>query len=89
MTLAETTRRGVRADARRAGEHDGDVYAVLIQQIQAGDRSALEDLLAHARGVACRFSVLVCGAAPDALDTMQDAISQQCSQSGATNEPRV
>lgn len=65
------TRRGADAgttDPRR------DRLAQLVTAAASGDRTALDQLLAEAQGVAYRFSVTVCGHADEAEDVMQDAL---------------
>jgi len=57
-----------------AKARDGDVYAGLVRAATAGDAAAMEQLLMRAQEVAFRFSLLVCGHAPDAEDVMQDAL---------------
>ena len=49
-------------------------YARLIQDAATGSEEAMERLLARTQDVARRYSLLVCGGASDADDTMQDAL---------------
>lgn len=84
--LAETMG-GVHDGVRRSRDDDSDVFADLVRRIQAGDRLALEPLLEHARRTAYRFSVLVCGNAPDAVDTMQDALLKTCRYAASIRKP--
>jgi DNA-directed RNA polymerase specialized sigma24 family protein len=84
--LAETVGGG-RGGGRRSREHHVDVFADLVRRIQAGDRLALEPLLEQAGRTAYRFSVLVCGNAPDAVDTMQDALLKTCRYAASIRKP--
>ena len=66
---------------------DGDVYAGLVRAAAAGDATAMEQLLIRAQEVAFRFSLLVCGHAPDAEDVMQDALMRTYRRVGTIKDP--
>jgi len=66
---------------------DGDVYAGLVRAAAAGDGTAMEQLLIRAQEVAFRFSLLVCGHAPDAEDVMQDALMRTYRRVGTIKDP--
>lgn len=51
-----------------------DEDARLVEAAAGGDTAALEQLLVRAQDVAWRFSMSVCGRAPDAEDAMQEAL---------------
>lgn len=53
---------------------DRSQYAGLVRAAGDGDTGALEELLMRAQDVAYRFSLMSCGNAQDAEDTMQDAL---------------
>ena len=55
---------------------DGEraAYAQLVRDAAAGNAEAMEQLLMRAQEVAYRVSLLVCGQAEDAEDTMQEAL---------------
>ena len=55
---------------------DGErtAYAGLVRGAAAGNSEAMEQLLMRAQEVAYRVSLLVCGQAEDAEDTMQEAL---------------
>lgn len=57
-----------------AARADRAEYAGLVRAASTGDRPALERLLMRAQEVAYRFSMMACGNAEDAEDTMQDAL---------------
>lgn len=66
---------------------DADVYAALVRAAAAGDAAAMEQLLIRAQEVAFRFSLLVCGHAPDAEDVMQDALIRTYRRVGTIKDP--
>lgn len=56
---------------------DSARYAALLAEIgRDGNGPAMEELLTDVQALAYRFSLLVCGNAPDAEDAMQDALLQ-------------
>ena len=66
---------------------DAEVYAGLVRAAAAGDAAAMEQLLIRAQEVAFRFSLLVCGHAPDAEDVMQDALMRTYRRVGTIKDP--
>lgn len=63
------------------------MYAGLVRAAAAGDATAMEQLLIRAQEVAFRFSLLVCGHAPDAEDVMQDALMRTYRRVGTIKDP--
>ena len=63
-------------DNANLSKDDGErtVYAVLVRGAAAGNSEAMEQLLMRAQEAAYRVSLLVCGQAEDAEDTMQEAL---------------
>lgn len=64
-----------------------DACAALVVAAGGGDTAALEQLLLQAQDVAWRFSMSVCGRAPDAEDAMQEALIRTYRHVGSIEEP--
>jgi RNA polymerase sigma-70 factor, ECF subfamily len=67
----------------------GARYEELVAAVAAGHPDALERLLSDAQTLAYRFSVMVCGHAPDAEDAMQDALLQTFRRAHRIRDPRA
>lgn len=70
---------------------DGEraVYAELVRGAAAGRSEAMEQLLMRAQEVAYRVSLLVCGQAEDAEDTMQEALLKTYRYVGRIKDPEA
>jgi RNA polymerase sigma-70 factor (ECF subfamily) len=66
-----------------------DEDARLVAAAAGGDTEALERLLVRAQDVAWRFSMTVCGRAPDAEDAMQEALIKTFRYVDRIRDPRA
>ena len=74
------------ATTRAGGGREVD-YGPLLAAVQSGDEQAMERLLVHAKDVAYRFSLLVCGHADDADDALQEALLKTFRFANQIKEP--
>jgi RNA polymerase sigma-70 factor, ECF subfamily len=72
-----------------AGAPGADVYAEVLERIRTGDPEAIDDLLHRAQGIARRYSLAICGSAPDRDDAMQEALLKTFRHAGRIREPRA
>ena len=75
--------------SRGAAEAGGDGYARVLERIRAGDPAAIDELIDRAHGIARRYSLAVCGSAPDTDDAMQEALLQTFRHAREIREPRA
>jgi RNA polymerase sigma-70 factor, ECF subfamily len=66
-----------------------DAYAEVLDRIRSGDPEAIDDLLLRAQGIARRYSLAICGSAPDRDDAMQEALLKTFRHAGQIREPRA
>jgi RNA polymerase sigma-70 factor (ECF subfamily) len=66
-----------------------DAYAAVLARVRAGDPAALDELLGRAQAIARRYSLAVCGSAPDRDDAMQEALLKTFRHAGRIREPRA
>lgn len=66
-----------------------DPYAAMLNRIRAGEPEAIDDLLLRAQGIARRYSLAVCGGAPDSDDAMQEALLKTFRNARRIREPRA
>jgi RNA polymerase sigma-70 factor (ECF subfamily) len=64
-------------------------YAAILDRVRAGEPAAIDDLLERAHDVARRYSLAVCGRAPDSDDAMQEALLRTFRHAGRIREPRA
>jgi RNA polymerase sigma factor (sigma-70 family) len=82
----------VAKDVSRAGVEQltaADPYADMLDRVRGGDAEAIEDLLVRAQGIARRYSLAVCGSAPDSDDAMQEALLKTFRNARSIREPRA
>jgi RNA polymerase sigma-70 factor, ECF subfamily len=72
-----------------AGAAGADAYADVLERIRSGDPEAIDDLLIRAQDVARRYSLAICGSAPDRDDAMQEALLKTFRHAGQIREPRA
>jgi RNA polymerase sigma-70 factor, ECF subfamily len=66
-----------------------DAYAAVLERIRRGDPEAIDDLLSRAQGIARRYSLAICGSAPDRDDAMQEALLKTFRHAKRIREPRA
>lgn len=66
-----------------------DAYAAVLERVRTGDPLAIDELLSRAQGIARRYSLAVCGSAPDREDAMQEALLRTFRHAGRIREPRA
>lgn len=66
-----------------------DPYAAILERVRAGDPEALDDLMIRAQAIARRYSLAVCGAAPDTDDAMQEALLKTFQHARRIREPQA
>lgn len=66
-----------------------DHYARVLERVRGGDPQAIDDLLVRAQGIARRYSLAVCGSAPDSDDAMQEALLKTFRNARRIREPRA
>lgn len=64
-------------------------YETLLLRVRSGEPDAIDDLLRRAQGVARRYSLAVCGRAPDSEDAMQEALLRTFRHARRIREPRA
>ena len=64
-------------------------YETLLMRVRSGEPDAIDDLLRRAQAVARRYSVAVCGRAPDSEDAMQEALLKTFRHARLIREPRA
>jgi RNA polymerase sigma-70 factor (ECF subfamily) len=69
--------------------HVPDPYAGMLERVRAGDPAALDELLGRAQDIARRYSLAVCGAAPDRDDAMQEALLKTFQHAKRIREPQA
>jgi RNA polymerase sigma-70 factor, ECF subfamily len=71
------------------GPAGADAYVEVLDRLRRGDPEAIDDLLLRAQGIARRYSLAICGAAPDRDDAMQEALLKTFRHAGQIREPRA
>lgn len=61
----------------------------MLARVRAGDADAIEDLLQRAQAIARRYSLAVCGSAPDSDDAMQEALLKTFQHASRIREPHA
>jgi RNA polymerase sigma-70 factor, ECF subfamily len=72
-----------------AGAPAADAYADVLERVRRGDPEAIDDLLVRAQGIARRYSLAICGSAPDRDDAMQEALLKTFRHARRIREPRA
>jgi len=65
----------------------GQDYEGLLERIRSGDEAALEQLVHRAYDIARRYSITICGNAPDRDDAMQEALLSTFRHAAAIKDP--